>query len=65
MKNKKIILGIVIIIIFTLVGTIGVIASNLKQKPAKPASESGEYIQNTTTEVEKENCCGGMMEENK
>lgn len=57
MKDKKTYKSIYIGIAILLVGTIGVLTSNLTHKPAKPASASGTYTQNTTLEEEQSNCC--------
>lgn len=58
MINKKIITGIIIILVLLLTGFIvGTVTSNLTQKAAKPASASGTYIQNTTTVEEESDCC--------
>lgn len=53
MKVKQIYISIAILL-FLVIG--GFIASKLTHSPAKPASASGTYIQNTTSE-EVSNCC--------
>jgi flagellar basal body-associated protein FliL len=58
MKNNKILIAIVIVLLIAIVTITGVIASNFTHKAAEPASASGTYIQNTTTEEEQSNCCG-------
>lgn len=54
--RKRIIITTVISLI-AIGGITGVIALNSSPKAAEPASASGTYIQNLTTEEETSNCC--------
>lgn len=57
MINKKGITIMIIIIALLAAVVLGIVFSNLTQKPAEPAAASGTYIQNITTEGEQSNCC--------